>query len=361
MDKKENKQRSPWFYIVIIVGILAVLVLGIVSMNNQNSNSQTPNTNNNQNSNNQAPDTNPSQNQYLTPEQQCQNNGGTWCNSQCYSSCPTGENFFCSSSGQSGCVVNQNSSLSNNSFTTYTDQAPYYGAYCDKIDPYNLNVREASSLAIKNNPGSYNINQLLDIYDWVKKNIEYQSVTSPNIPYPPDQTLATSSGDCKNQAVLIASMVEAIGGTAKVVADPSCNHAYALVYISNQSQDMQSIIDTISKHYNQQLYIQWITSGNENWLIFDPAGGLYPGNTLPECSGTRTVYYVNSCLSCEEQYPNMPYTFGNSCYSQCPSGTVSVNGHDCSYCQAGEYSYNNQCVTCPSGYYLAVNGRCYPN
>ena len=64
-------------------------------------------------------------------------------------------------------------------------------------------------------------------------------------PLSTSQTLYTSSGDCKNQAVLIASMVESIGGTAKVVADPSCDHAYALVYISNQSQDMQSIANTI--------------------------------------------------------------------------------------------------------------------
>ena len=354
---KKNKKdyiKFKWnwkvFWAVII--LIGIVIWGFNHLQQQNTNTNTPSSNNSY--------VTPSQNQYLTPEQQCQNSGGIWCNSQCYNSCPAGENFFCSPSGQSGCINPSSTSL-NDSFTSYTDQAPYYGAYCDKIDPYNLNVREASSKAIKNDPGSYNINQLLDIYDWVKTNIQYQSVTSPNIPYPPDQTLATSSGDCKNQAVLIASMVEAIGGTAKVVADPSCNHAYALVYISNQSQDMQSIANTIDTYYNQQLNIQWITSGNENWLIFDPAGGYYPGNTLPECSGARTVYYVDSCLSCVQQYPNMPYTYGNSCYSQCPSGTISTNGHDCSPCPAGEYAYNNQCVTCPSGYYLAVNGRCYPN
>lgn len=250
---------------------------------------------------------------------------------------------------------------SNYNFQSSENQAPYYGAYCDKIDPYNLEVRKASALAIKNDPGSYNINQLLDIYDWVKKNIEYQSVTSPNIPYPPSETLTTSSGDCKNQAVLIASMVESIGGTSKVVADPSCDHAYALVYASNQSQDMQGIADTIGQHYNKQLNIQWIIMGNENWLIFDPAGGLYPGNTLPECSGNRTAYYVDSCLSCEEQYPNMPYTFNGKCYSQCPAGTISVNSNACSPCPVGDYSYNNECVSCPSGTVLHNNGKCYSN
>ena len=250
---------------------------------------------------------------------------------------------------------------SNYNFSLIIDPAPYYGGYCDKIDPYNLNVREASSLAIKNDPGSYNINQLLDIYDWTKNNIQYQNVPLSGIPYPPSQTLYTSSGDCKNQAVLIASMVESIGGTAKVVVDPSCAHAYALVYASNQSQDMQGIADTISKHYNQQLIIHWITLGNQNWLIFDPAGGNYPGNTLPECSGIGTNYYIDSCLSCAQQYPNSPYTFNGECYSQCPSGTISVNNNACSPCPQGSYSYNNKCVTCQSGYSLHTDGNCYPS
>ncbi len=352
---KINKEVLFWSFIIILLLIGAIYVVQRNSMYKNTTQNQAKNyTQNKQN--------NEANNVYQiqkTPEQQCQESGGNWCNNECYSACSSGQNFICSVYGKSGCI-NQTSQL-NYSFTTYTDTAPYYGAYCDKIDSYNLDVRKAASEAIRNDPGIYNINQLLDIYDWVKKNITYQTVTSQNVPYPPSQTLATQSGDCKNQAVLIASMVEAIGGTAKVVADPSCNHAYTLVYISNSSQDMQSIVNTIDQHYNQKLNIQWITLGMKNWLIFDPAGGYYPGNTLPECSGKRTVYYVNTCMSCAQQYSTEPYTFNGRCYSQCPSGTISVNNNACSSCPNGEYSYNNECVTCPSGTSLHTDGRCYPN
>ena len=53
------------------------------------------------------------------------------------------------------------------SFQSYTDQEPYYSTYCDKIDPYDLSVREAEAKAIKNDPGVYSASQLFDIYDWV--------------------------------------------------------------------------------------------------------------------------------------------------------------------------------------------------
>lgn len=340
------KKQKGWEKVIIILG---VIVLVIIFGNWIFGSSDNPSGNNSLNSQ-------PS-NLAVNPEQQCQNSGNIWCNNQCYDSCPINETFFCSPSGQSACI-NQNSSLKYD-FITYTNQEPYYSAYCNKINPYNLDVRKASAEAIKNDPGSYNINQLIDIYDWVENNIEYQNVRLAGIPYPASDTLATKSGDCKNQAVLIASMVEAIGGTAKVVIDPFCGHAYALVYASNQSQDMQSIAEIINMHYNQQLSIQWITSGNENWLIFDPAGGSYPGNTLPQCSGKRTIYYVTGCMDCEQQYPNMPLTFQDKCYSECPSGTISVNNYSCSPCPAGSYSYKNQCVTCPDGYSLHNDGRCY--
>ena len=155
-------------------------------------------------------------------------------------------------------------------------------------------------------------------------------------------------------------MIEAIGGTAEVVADPDCTHAYTIVYFGSAGTDLTTFTQAVAHHYGSNIQVNYFTMNNSIWVIFDPAGGNYPGNTLPECSGNRTVYLIDSCLSCANQYPNMPYTYGDTCYSQCPSGTISTNGHACSPCAAGSYSFNNQCVTCPSGYYLATNGRCYP-
>ncbi|MFH1399453.1 MAG: transglutaminase domain-containing protein [Candidatus Woesearchaeota archaeon] len=245
------------------------------------------------------------------------------------------------------------------SFQVYDNAEPYYSTFCDKINPYDLSVREAVTEAIKNDPGSYSVAQLFDIYDWVVDNIIYQNVPLSGIPYPARETLVTKSGDCKNQAVLIASMIAAIGGTTKVVLDPSCQHAYTIVLFGKADGKLTGFSQTVAEHYGANVQVRYFSDDKGIWVIFDPAGGKYPGNTLPQCSGNRLVYYVTSCLSCLNQYPTMQYTYGDKCYSECPSGTISTNNYACSSCPEGYWSHNNQCVTCPKGYVLYTDGRCY--
>ena len=245
-------------------------------------------------------------------------------------------------------------------FTYYLNKEPTYYQFCEKIDPYDLSVREAASSAIRKDPGSYSIAQLFDIYDWVRGNVVYQNVPLAGIPYPPSQTLATGSGDCKNQAVLIASMVRSIGGTAAVVADPTCSHAYAIVKIGDTGMDTSAITQAVGAHYGQSVYVNWLTLNGGIWVIFDPAGGYYPGQTLPQCLGNEDHYIVTSCMDCANEYPSQPYTYQGKCYAQCPSGTISTNPHACMACPQGSTVLNNQCVKCDAGYVLDQNGMCHP-
>lgn len=264
--------------------------------------------------------------------------------------CPEGEEMYGSS-----CVLPP----ANFSFLIYEDADPYYRTYCDKMDPYDLSVREAASDAIRNHSGAYSVTQLFDIYDWVKGNIIYQNVPLKGVPYPPSETLATGSGDCKNQAVLLASMVGAIGGTARVVLDPDCGHGYAMVHFGPAGSDMSGFTDAVFSHYGPDARVNYITYGNGTWMIFDPAGGDYPGSTLPECSGNRTVYFISSCLDCVNQYPDKPHTYGDKCYSECPSGTIAADEYTCTPCPEGSHSCENQCMTCPKGTYLGSDCMCY--
>ncbi|MCL6088943.1 MAG: transglutaminase-like domain-containing protein [Candidatus Marsarchaeota archaeon] len=175
-------------------------------------------------------------------------------------------------------------------------------AYCDKIVPTDLSVREAAAAAISKHPGAYSVNQLLDIYDYVRTNVPYQNVPV-NLtyqPYHPAQTLVTKSGDCKNQAVLIASMVESIGGTARVLLIPDCSHAFAEVYVGNQST-VDAFLQAVYSHYNyNKMHTTWHTSANntQDWFILDTAGGFYPGDTIPDCVNpdvTEQVFLIYDC------------------------------------------------------------------
>jgi transglutaminase-like putative cysteine protease len=246
-------------------------------------------------------------------------------------------------------------------FTNHDNTEPFYGMYCEKINPYDLSVRKAAADAIRNDSGSYNVVQLFDIYDWVKANIFYQNVPLAGIPYPPSDTLITKSGDCKNQAVLIASMVEAIGGTAEVVADPSCVHAYAIVKFADSWKNASGLFtQAVANHYGSGVNVNYFTRDDGIWVIFDPAGGNYPGETLPECLNQDEVNYpVTSCMTCASEYPDKPYTLGDSCYNYCPTGTIATNPHACVPCPAGDYAWNNDCyLPCPNGGRFD-SGYCY--
>lgn len=173
--------------------------------------------------------------------------------------------------------------------------------YCDKFTETDLSVRQAAAQAISKHPGAFSINQLLDIYDWVHSNVFYQNVPidlSP--PYAPAQTLATKSGDCKNQAVLIASMVEAIGGSSRVLIAPDCHHAFAEVYVGTDI-DTSIMGSAIRSHYNTEgkgpIYHHSKNSLNqtEYWFIFDTAGGSYPGETIPECFNSSQTFEIRDC------------------------------------------------------------------
>ena len=237
------------------------------------------------------------------------------------------------------------------------NREPYYRVYCDKIDAYDLGVRTAAAQAIRNDSGGFSPTQLIDVYDWVRQHIVYQTVPLAGIPYPPGETLTTGSGDCKNMAVLVSSMVKSIGGQARVVLDDGCQHAYTLVYLGSSQLAADSFTHALSAHYGTDVSINYITS-NGTWAIFDPIGGAYPGSTLRDCTGDRTVHFVTSCLDCAQQL-GTPYTYGDRCYASCPNGTVTANQYYCRACNPGYYSCNDQCTKCPAGLILYNDCLCH--
>ncbi len=190
-------------------------------------------------------------------------------------------------------------------------------AYCGKFNPTDLQVREAVAQAISRHPGQFSINQLLDIYDWVHTNVFYHNVPLDMYPpYYPNETLATASGDCKNQAMLIASMVEAIGGSARVLLVPDCHHAFAEVYLGSDA-DVSNLNDAIWAHYpTHGKSVNWHTTrGPDNeteyWFIFDTAGGSFPGNTIAECINASYTFEIRDCSRGFEEL-NAPISEGTA-------------------------------------------------
>ncbi|NYZ79086.1 transglutaminase domain-containing protein, partial [Candidatus Micrarchaeota archaeon] len=197
----------------------------------------------------------------------------------------------------------------------YSPCKEFLTVYCDKFDSSDIIVREAASEAISNHPGEFSVNQLLDIYDWVHTNVFYQNVPV-NLtyqPYYPNETIRVGSGDCKNQAVVIASMVGAIGGTARVLLIPGCSHAFAEVYLGNGT-DLNVTKNAVWAHYPQAAgqTVNWHydNTSNETWFIFDTAGGNFPGQTIKECLNASQTFAIYDCQNMGKL--NAPVVYGTA-------------------------------------------------
>jgi hypothetical protein len=170
--------------------------------------------------------------------------------------------------------------------------------YCDKIEPYDVQVRKSSSNAIEQHPGSYSTRQIIDVYKWAKDNIFYQNVPLNEYPpYRPSETIFTGSGDCKNYGAVISSMILSIGGSSRIATIPSCRHAFAEVFIGGQEQ-LDLLSDQIKELYQQDIEINAIKDSEGYWLILDGAGASYPGTTnIDGCLDTNAKRYLTySCV-----------------------------------------------------------------
>ena len=168
------------------------------------------------------------------------------------------------------------------------------------VNSRNPEVREKALEIASQYSGEYNVYQLCALFDWVRDEIGY--VSDPGgIDYwsPPDETLVSKAGDCEDHAILLASMIEAIGGATRVILIE--NHAFASVYIGDESHAGE-VIEAIQNYYDVELpFVYWIDNG-ERWLFLESTGGYYPGD-LPvgakftpdgwTFTETQKVYFVD--------------------------------------------------------------------
>jgi len=164
--------------------------------------------------------------------------------------------------------------------------------YCQRIDPTNPDVRFAATQAIgKGHEGAYNANQLLDMWDYVKKNIQYVSDPTEGdlarYPAPPETTLNLKAGDCDDQATLLASMIESVGGYTVVVYNAACEHAYVMAYLGNQTSanTVSTVLDQRNEYDSSDtLFLSYDSAyGKLYFLILDPAGSDKPGRLHSDC------------------------------------------------------------------------------
>jgi transglutaminase-like putative cysteine protease len=162
--------------------------------------------------------------------------------------------------------------LSFQSFTTTKNTATYYSKVNTRI-----NLEATAGLAsniLANNSNVYSIQAVADAFDWVRDHIAYaddpqdywQSST---------ETMAWRTGDCEDQAILMASIIDQMGGNARVnIID---GHAFSTVFVGGNGTSLSDLREAISSHYHTQVPIYFLSDSTGNWMVVDTTGFPYAG------------------------------------------------------------------------------------
>ena len=247
----------------------------------------------------------------------------------------------------------------------------------------------------------FNFRQQLTVYSLVFGNVsEYPIVI-----------LASGQGDCKDFAVLMASMLEAGNMQANYgmkiqflyldypnVTDPkTVNHLILKVTYKNGTSQFIETTGSVENPYtsvNGWYFNLTCNSTSCRPFASCPYGEILgsDGRCHAECGssgsycGSGSSCYNNHCITCPAGYTigsdgachaacgNLS-TYcgsGSSCYNgkcvACPSGDILGTDGVChascgtiGYCSSGSYCSNDRCISCPGGYSIGSNGECYAN
>ncbi len=159
----------------------------------------------------------------------------------------------------------------------------YYNRVNERVDtkvvkPLVEHIEEAY-------PGGYSTLQIAEAYEWVKNNIAYTTDTSEDYWQAAWETMDLRSGDCEDHAILLCSIIDALGGSSRV--NIIQEHAFPTVYIGSTPSDLQKAKQSLASYYGleaSEYKITYLTDDSGYWLVIDTTGFPYAGG-LPAKSG----------------------------------------------------------------------------
>ena len=155
------------------------------------------------------------------------------------------------------------------SYKLYKNYYVYFDKINKLVDPYDADIHKKTLEITSKYGGNYNTAKMCAIFDWVYENVEY--VNDTNDEWNEPSCALYHGGDCEEFAMLMAAMVTAAGGTARVYLTD--NHAFAAVYIG---KDL-SLLKNIDAYYNANLSYAFFEDEFGYWLVADPLATFYIG------------------------------------------------------------------------------------
>ncbi|NMB79995.1 MAG: transglutaminase domain-containing protein [Methanomicrobiales archaeon] len=168
----------------------------------------------------------------------------------------------------------------------------------DAIDPINPITRDfAVSRIQKAHGGTFNAAQVADLWETVYDGWTYVEDPRGREYFSPASRTITLGlkGDCDDFAIVVASLIEAVGGNARIImaGNGTAAHAYPEVYIGTTQEDYEAVAAYIRERYGVTEVGYHVTrSGNTTryWLNLD-WWSRHPGGKFFSDTGERVAFY----------------------------------------------------------------------
>lgn len=150
------------------------------------------------------------------------------------------------------------------------------------LDLGNANIEQTAVTIAKDYPGEYNINQVSAIFDTLIKG--WYPISDPNYKDKwknanltlRDGHISESAGmgDCDDFAILMASLIASLGGSARITiaanATSTEGHAYCELFLGKENDpQVNDIINWIKAQYSLTEVLGLDRTGDEVWLNLD--------------------------------------------------------------------------------------------
>jgi transglutaminase-like putative cysteine protease len=112
----------------------------------------------------------------------------------------------------------------------------------------------------------------------MEENVEYVEDEDGDHWQSVQETLDNYTGDCEDQAILMASIVTALGGTARV--NLIHEHAFPSVFVGSTSIEAEAASQAIRSYYGSQgdeLHVCYLVDDLGYWMVIDTTGSPYAG------------------------------------------------------------------------------------
>jgi putative hemolysin len=200
-----------------------------------------------------------------------------------------------------------------------------------RVEPENPRVNDEAVVLALMYPGDLTIDQIASIYSYLKngdgskkgwgyvrdpRGIDYLRYANASLKLG-DRANCVGGGDCDDFAILMAALVESVGGTTRIIlarSNTTGGHAYTEVYLgclNPSNNQVEDIINWLKKKFDaDKIYTHIDTDTNDVWLNLDwgpdEKGNTHPGG--PFYQGDKHIvlcirdHYKKTALSPSEAF-----------------------------------------------------------